>query len=451
MFRIDKNTDITPEILIKLVEGHSVSRLDALEQYYKGNHKILERKMVDAAKPNNKIVNPYANYITDMMVGYFMGEAISYSGADDRAVEELQLTFTYNDEQDENSELAKDASVYGVAHEMLYVDENGATRFKRVNPKEVIIIYDNTVENEMLYAIRHYIDKDILTNEDYIMIEVYGRKDIKIYKATDKLTNITLVDEREHYFNLVPFVVYKNNDDEIGDFELVVSLIDAYDKLSSDSLNDFEYFCDAYMALSGMTADQEDIKLMKENRVLLLDEGAKAEWVIKNTNDANMENIKNRLAEDIHKFSKCPAMTDKDFAGNASGVAMKYKLMGMENITAVKERKFKKGLQRRIELIANIMQLKSTSLDWRAININFTRNIPTNAAEIADLVNKLRGMVSNETLVSQLPFVEDVAAELEKLKEENASLGDVFSFVGGSNELLEQEITTDSTQSREEK
>ena len=185
-----------------------------------------------------------------------------------------------------------------------------------------------------------------------------------------------------------------------------------YDKVGAEN------FCDAYLGLYGMTADEEDIRMMKENRVILMDEGAKAEWITKNVNDTQMENLKTRLEKDIHKFSKCPNLSDENFVGNSSGVAMAYKNMGTENITSVKERKFKKGLQRRIELIAAINALKSSSFDWRAIEIVFTRNLPVNVAEIVDIANKLKGIVSNETIISQLPFVEDVQLELEKLAEE---------------------------------
>lgn len=409
-----------------MIEQHrmnEIPRLVKLEGYYRGNQEILNRQMIDSTKPNNKIVNPFANYITDMFTGYFMGEAISYSGQDAVALQELQMTFEYNDEQDADSELAKDASVYGRAYEMLYVDSDGATRFKKVSPKEVITVYDNTVENEMLYAIRFYNETDILGENEYTMIGVYSRSDIKVFKADGRLNNMVLISEMPHYFSLVPFVEYKNNDDGIGDFELVVSLIDAYDKLASDNLNDFEYFTDSYLGLYGMDADVEDIKLMKENRVLIMPENGKAEWITKNTNDAEIENIKTRLEKDIHKFSKCPSMTDDNFASNVSGVAMKYKLMGMENVTAVKERKFKKGLQRRIELISNIMALTSTAFDWRSIGITFIRNLPVNTTEVADMINKLRGLISNETLISQLSFVEDVAAELDRVAQENADIG----------------------------
>ena len=137
MIRINKDAVLTTEIIKKLVEQHQstvVPRLVKLENYYQGRTDILQRQMADITKPNNKIVNPFANYITDMFVGYFMGEPVSYKSNDKEALEELQLIFNYNDEQDENAELANNASVYGVAYEMCYVDADGMVRFKKVNP-----------------------------------------------------------------------------------------------------------------------------------------------------------------------------------------------------------------------------------------------------------------------------------------------------------------------------
>lgn len=425
MIRLNKETELTPKIIKILIDDFintKMPRYKKLYDYYTGKHAILNRLMADPAKPNNKIVHPYANYITDSFVGYFIGEPISYSAADPSIIDQLNLTFVYNDEQDHNSEIAKDASIYGVAYEMLYVDSNGITRFKKTSPIETIVIYDDTVENEMLAAIRFYQNADIETKTVKSFVEVYTANSILSYKGNDNYTDLALTNELPHYFGIVPFVEYKNNDDMIGDFELVISLIDAYDKLNSDNLNDFEAFVDAYLGLYGMDADAEDIALMKENRVLLMPTDSKAEWIIKNVNDAQIENLKTRLSEDIHKFSKCPSLTDKDFAANASGVSMRYKLMGMENVAATKERKFKRGIQRRIEAISNIMQLNnSANFDWRSISITFKRNLPANIVELSDTINKLRGLVSNETLLGQLPFIEDVASEQERISNENAA------------------------------
>ena len=388
-----------------------------LENYYNAKNEILSRTMRDTTKPNNKIANSYASYITDTLVGYFVGKPISYSGNDTNVLNELQMIFEYNDEADENAELAKNASIYGIAYELLYMNEN-VVRFKSLDPKECIPIFDDTIDNNLLAFIRYYDNYDVVQDKTITIIEVITDKETVRYSTTSTLGNLTFIESYPHYFGMVPIAIYKNNEEESGDFEQVISLIDAYDKLESDSLNDFEYFVDAYLALYGFTAEPEDIAQMKENRVLLMDEGTSAEWLIKNTSDTNIENIKNRIDADIHKFAKCPNLADKEFASNASGVAIKFKLLGTENKVSIKERKFKRGLQQRLELLANIKGVLANGFDWRSIDIIFTRNIPANDTDIANMVNTLSGIVSEETLLAQIPFVEDVASEIERLDKE---------------------------------
>lgn len=399
-----------------------------LENYYNAKNDILSRTMKDASKPNNKIANSYASYITDTLVGYFVGKPISYNGNDPDILNELQMIFEYNDEADENAELAKNASIYGIAYELLYMSDN-AVRFKSLDPKECIPIFDDTLDNNLLAFIRYYDNYDVVQDKTITIIEVITDKQTFRYQTTSTLGSLTLIESYPHYFGMVPVAIYKNNEEESGDFEQVISLIDAYDKLESDSLNDFEYFVDAYLALYGFTAEPEDIAEMKENRVLLMDEGTSAEWLIKDTSDNNIENIKNRIDADIHKFAKCPNLADKEFASNASGVAIKFKLLGTENKVAIKERKFKRGLQQRLELLANIKGVLANGFDWRSIDIIFTRNIPANDTDIANMVNTLSGIVSEETLLAQIPFVEDVVSEIERLdkeKEKNKELNPFF-------------------------
>ena len=384
--------------------------------------------MSDTSKPNNKIANAYASYITDTLVGYFIGEPITYTANDDVLLQDLQMILEHNDEADENAELAKNASIYGVAYEMLYLsEEDNMIRFKSLNPKEVIPIFDKTVEQNLLAVMRYYEDYDYVEDNTYTIVEVIDATQVRRYKLN---TGLSLLEEYPHYFSMVPVAIFKNNEEESGDFERVISLIDAYDKMQSDSLNDFEYFVDAYLALYGFTADSEDVAQMKENRVLLMDEGTSAEWLIKQVNDAYVENMKNRLDKDIHKFAKCPNMSDQEFASNASGIAIKFKLLGTENLVSIKERKFKRGLQQRFELMSMINNVLREGFDWRAIDINFTRNIPSNDTDIADMVNTLKDIVSEETLLAQIPFIEDVQAELERVKterEENKELNPFFS------------------------
>ena len=372
--------------------------------------------MADPAKPNNKIANPYASYITDTLTGYFVGEPITYNSNDKTLLQDLSMIFEYNDEADENMELAKNASIFGVAYEMLYFsEEDKMIRFKPLSPKEVIPIFDKSVEGNLLAVIRYYDDYNVVEDKTYTIIEVIDAVGVLRYQSTKGSNTLTLLENYPHYFGMVPVAIYKNNEEERGDFEPVISLIDAYDTMESDSVNDFAYFVDCYLALYGFTAEAEDVQKMKENRILLMDEGTSAEWLVKNSNDTTIENMKNRLDADIHKFAKCPNLADKEFASNASGIAIKFKTLGTENLVAIKERKFKRGLQQRLELMSMINSVLREGFDWRAIDIVFTRNLPSNDVDIANMVNSLRDIVSDETLLAQIPFVDDVQAEIERV------------------------------------
>ena len=393
-------------------------RLQKLYDYYKGKTAICGRILADASKPNNKIVNPYASYITDTFTGYFLGEPITYTSKNEQLLARIDELYNYNDEAAENAELAKDASIFGVAYELLYTDENADIRFKKIDAIKAIPIYDNTLEEDLLYFIRYYDNTDIMTNKTTTFVEVYSREWIRYY--VDEYA-LEFVREVPHAFKGVPINIYQNNEELLGDFENVISLIDAYDKITSDSVNDMEYFADCYLALYGMSGTEaEDITAMKEQRVLLMETDARAEWLTKQINDTYVENLKNRIDTQIHKFSRCPALTDADFAANASGVAMKYKLMGLETATSKKERACKKALQRRLELICNVYSVMGTDFDYREIQMNFTRNIPSNLVEMADVISKIGHLLSEETQISLLPIEINATDELQKKQAENS-------------------------------
>ena len=421
--RIDKETQLTKEVIKWIIEKHSEekTRIAELRDYYNNKNAIMNRQYKDNNKPQNRLSHPFASYITNMATGYFLGNPVSYNSENKDLLERILDIFKYNDEADNNTTLAKYSSIAGYAVELLYIDENSNARFKALPADEVAIVYDNTLEENILYAIR-YFEEDI-PGEDKVKttINVYTSNTIQTYQLEDN--EISFIDEVTHYFNDVPVTVYVNNDELYGDFERVKGLIDAYDKTQSDTANDFEYFTNALLVISGVLVEDEEGLNFKDNRVInFAGTDGKAEYLIKDINDNALENYKNRLVEDIHKFAQIPNLTDEKFAGNVSGESMKYKLMGLENIVSVKEAKFKKGLMRRIELLCNFLNIATNDLLlYTDIQPIFTRNKPRNEVELANMVKSLYGILSDETLISILPFVENSREEIEKrdLEKEN--------------------------------
>lgn len=423
MITLSRGTELTAEMVERYINADFTRKahLERLYDYYKGKHDIKNRVLSDTSKPNNKIANPYPNYITDIMTGYFMGEPVKYTSTDNSMIDSISNVFNYNDEAAENSELAKDASIFGVAYELMYIDIDKEIRFKKISPIGAIPIYDDSIENELLYFIRYWDNVDILSGNTTRIIEVYSDNSTNYYKSGAGMGAITLTNTIEHFFKLVPIAIYQNNEEEMGDFEIVIDAIDAYDKTISDGVNNLDYFANAYFVLTNVDMDDSDIQMMKERRTIKLPLDGKAEWLVKNSTEVDIESVKNTLDENIHKFSKCPKLTDKDFAANASGVAMKYKLMGIDNVVSKKERAFKKALQRRIEVICQYLYTLGQTFDYRQISMTFSRNIPANLTEIADTLTKIGYLLSEDTQRSLLPIDIDLEDEAEKKQKEQES------------------------------
>ena len=419
---------LTKDIINKFIEKDHMenARKIKLYDYYKGRHSILQRAYEDPSKPNNRVVNPYANYITTMMTGYFIGEPVQYISEDEQALEELKDILDYNDEPSVNKEIAKWQSICGEGYEIVYIDKDGNTRFKALPALGMIPIYNDDIDEDLLYVIRYWTTNDIETDQNIEYVEVYSRLDITKYMKD--LSGLRQLEQKYHLFGQVPVTPYYNNAECQGDFELVISEIDAYDSFESDSVNEADYFADSYLVLSGMEGtESEDIAAMKQNRVLIFPEGGTGTWLTKNVNDSWIENEKKRLDQDIHKFSFCPPMTDENFAANASGVAMRYKLLGLEDKTGVKETEFEKGLRRRIELIYGIMRKVNGDMAYLDINIVFTRNLPQDLASVVNTVVQLDGVISDESRLSLLPLDIDVKEELEAVEEKKQQNYALFS------------------------
>ena len=313
------------------IKQHQTSVLPTLvklKDYYDGNHDILKREYEDY-KPDARLVNNHASYICDISSAYFMGNPVTYSGGEEKEVEVVDAILRYNDEADINAQHALNMSIYGVSYEVHYIDKESMVdeRFCVVSPQEMFIIYDYSLDPTPLAGIRYY----TLTDNTTLYVEVYGVRDVSIYKGT--IDGLELIDSTEHYFGDVPVVEFLNNEDKHGDFVKVISLIDAYNAMESDTLNDFTYFADAYLFLSGAEIDTESAIAMRENRIINIEDGnAKAEFLVKNINSEALEAFKNRIVNDIHKLSYIPNLTDESFAGNLSGVAIRYIIRALENL-----------------------------------------------------------------------------------------------------------------------
>ena len=187
-------------------------------------------------------------------------------------------------------------------------------------------------------------------------------------------------------------------------------------------MNDKEQLVDAILKVVGFSFgdDEEEMattaRMLKKHKILELPEvGADASWLVKGLNETEVEVLKDAIKSDIHEFSMVPNLTDENFAAQSSGVAMKYKLLGLEQLAVIKERYFVQGLRERLKLFANILGVKGKAVDMSDVIITLTRNLPENEVTIQELVT-LRDFASDETLLSQIPFIEEPTEEIKRVK-----------------------------------
>ena len=263
MYLIEKGQLLTPQIITKIINSFSLNELPKLikyKDYFEGKQEITRRLATDTGKPNNRVVVNFCNSIVNNYLGYLTGKPISYSN-DTADFEEVINVLRYNDTPDEDSELLRQALIYGKAFEICYIDMDGKQRFKVLDSKECIPVYDNTIDSNLKYVIRFYKDtlyrEGVSEKEEYI-VEIYSETDISTYKASEGFNSLSFISKVPHYYKQVPITVFTLNKDEESIFAQVISLQDAYNTVLSDNLNDYETFADAYMVIKGMTADDDD-------------------------------------------------------------------------------------------------------------------------------------------------------------------------------------------------
>ena len=418
--------NIKKELVVKLISEHEkqLPRFKKLKKYYLGEHDILSKQR-SKNKPNYKPVCNHAKDIADTSTGYFMGNTISYSNSEDTDIDELLIAFDNAEVDESDHDNALDMAIYGVAYEYVYARENeNILDIKSLEVENTFIVYDDSIEQQPLFGVYYFKRKENKTDTETYQAVIMTKQFVYSIVLEGKEKGVISDKPTPHNMGDIPIIEYKNNKYSIGDFEQQIGLIDSYNSLTANRINDKEQFIDSILVLYGARLgddEEESIKAMEslaEHKLLELHPEARAEYLSKTLNENEVETLRNAVKQDIYTFSHIPNLTDENFAGNSSGVAMEFKLLGLEMITKIKQRYYVKGLKKRIKLFANYLGLTQIAIDANSIIPNFSRSLPKNLLEISQIVSNLDGKVSQETLLSQIPFVEDPTSEIEKVNEE---------------------------------
>lgn len=449
MFRLPSGTEMTIEILDTFLSEHKkevTSRFEPLYNAYKSDHDILHEQAKPVYKPDNRIVVNFPKYIVDTMLGFFIGNPIKITAEDKAVSDYVEYTDQYNDQDDNNAELAKIMSIFGKGYETYYADEDSELCITYLNPMEAFMIFDDSIAERPMFFVRRYTDWE--GNEFGEVKNAYGCRKFAVTGGTKWLDD----DWIQHYFTDVPATEYIENEERQSIFEPVLTMVNAYNKAVSEKANDVDYFADAYLKVLGVALDENGMKHIRDNRIINF-EGDTAEKIVvefmnKPESDTTQENLLERLERLIFAISMVANISDENF-GSATGVALKYKLQAMSNLAKTKERKFTSGMNRRYKLLFSHPVSKVAKDAWVQLHYKFTPNIPANLLEEAQIAAQMEGITSHETQLRVLSIVDNVEDELEKIEEENKpperTIVDDLMF--GDNNPTETEEVSDDDQS----
>ena len=450
----DGTQRISVSFLNKLIDTHTrkiAPNYRKWQNLYEGKHKILKKKPADANKPCNRLVNDFFGQTIDNTVGYFLGNPVilNYTepvekktspepndvGVDieqieDTAVQDfLDYMVIDNDMADTIIEWGKEAMIKGLSHLLVYQNEESKTKVMRVSPENMILVYKNSSTKELQYAIRLYDIDTEDTDKTTHYAEVYSVGKMELFKSVDggtstkgkgrEFASYEFVEETQLIYERIPVVTMYNNEEQMSDLEKIESLVADYDKVLSDVSDEFSAFRNAYLMLKNMIVGEDGKKQLKDEGIIEVMENGDAKFITKQIQTEALENHLNRLEANIYKFSQVPNLSDESFAGNLSGVAIRFKLFGLETKCIIKERKMEKALRDFVRILSVPIRVETGhEIDIVNLKVEFTRNVPNNLTEIVDTVTKLDGKVDKETLLSLLPFIDNPEEVLEKLEQE---------------------------------
>ena len=443
-------TALNAELIYKLIRKHANERegLQKLKRYYIGEHSILEHKRRNPNAPNFKTVANHAKDIADTATGYFLGSPITYNNTGESDLEPLLIAFDNAEVDQVDTQNALNMAIYGRAYEYIYVKEGlNELDSASLDVENTFIVYDDSIERRPLFAVYYYEVKDDSKDTKTYQAEVFTQNlHYHIILSDSSGSYVKKNDVEPHHLGQIPIIEYKNNNFAIGDYEQQISLIDAYNSLMGNRVNDKEQAIESILVLYGAqlgdTPEEthKAMSILNEEGLLELPMDSKADFLKNLLDEGATEILRKALKEDIYTFSHVPNLTDEKFAGNSSGVAMEYKLLGLEMITKVKESNYKRGLRQRISIFAKYLGLQQIALDANSIVPQFSRGLPKNLLELSQVINNLEGKVTLRQLISLLPFVEDPDAELEGLEEEKEKNMERVPFFNKANTKPEEEV-----------
>lgn len=376
--------------------------------YYIGNHDIYTELTNLSGKCNKKVVNNFVKKFINEEINYTLGNALSYvskSGNSDiiKAVDNN----LYHWELNHNSDVMRELEIYGKVYLLNYIDSKGRFCERILTPKNAIAYVD---DNDKITRFIHFYKKKYDEAEWYDVY--YSNGTIETYKGS------TLVKTSEQYFNNIPVSVCQMKDIHDTIYYKIKTLQDAYNLILSTQVCTIADYRNAYLVIKGARIDEEAIEQLQKDDIMPLSKDANAEWLIKNLDSTSINNALTELKYDM--YVACNHIDgNEELSSNTSGAALRSRLVFLEQIAKSIYKLVEDAIYDRLERLFEYLQLHNNiSYDVKDIVINFTPNIPQDETTTIQNVIQLGDLVSHETKLKLLPFIENPIDELAKIKAE---------------------------------
>lgn len=419
------------------ITNHQEDRKRLLQLYnrYRGKYNPLKKRAEEIRRrKRNKFVEDiflaFVRDVVDARTGYFGSHVVldSQPGqdwTDDYTAQQQDILRSYVNQvslEYMTQKMIKDASLYGVAYKLLYINQKGQLDQLKLKPWEVIYEYDASLTDKPQTVIRYY--KVHVNDSERWRIELYDATTVYFllenahgqFEADTTFTNQPMI---RHGFSQLPIIRLQNNEDALGNVESSLDVMDNYAKIISDFSADLQAFSNAMLKIKNQGwSDQQEELVQNANVVLVTGENADAAWLTKDIAYQATEYFLGKLQSLIYRFSKVV-----DFQELGSGyrnlAEVKLRLLNFENDCSITENEVIDSIMQELSIVNELLPgFFDGVIDLDGVMINLNRNLPVNLKEELEAVSAGRGLLSKKTLLRQLSFIEDPEGELKALEEE---------------------------------
>jgi len=395
-------------------------RLLYLDSFYQGEDDIMKYPF-EKRDINSQIHVNLAYMTVQNIVSYCFGKEPTQDYGKNfkygKYIDELKFK---NNEILEDKALESDCSRLGLAYEFIGVREFKGKKepfYKRIDPFTTFLVVDDSIlENEICYITYSIVKpKD---GAEYKKGYIYTIGKITEFNTRNGAVKLGETEVNIAYPDDFPIVMYKNNDNNFGDYEPACEILSAYSKTYSLGIDDFSGIANAILAFFNVDLPEEEREKLNRTRVVsLMGENSDAKYIYKQLDSSSFKALQEALRGEYYAITNVPDFTDLA-SYNKSGSAIAFKMLGIENIRLNKTAYFEQGMRKRWNVIASYVG-KQFEIGKDDMEYHFYNNLPNNVTadlEYADLVD--RGMMSKETAFKRMETITDVEGELARIEAE---------------------------------